>query len=333
MVRIALKVFPAALLTAVAVLAAACSSEEVPTVPPPTATEPPPTEAPLTEVPETPKLLSEEAFIVSRGPVSPDGIWAIFATPDLGVGLNRVGFILASAKAAIKVPGSRVSSYYVGEAGAEGEGELVETATAAFHPWPYGTRGLYATHLTFDRVGEWRLEMSIPSPDGGFLTAELRFPVHTEPEAVGVGQNSPSSVSKTVNDVQGLHQLTTGSLKDPDLYQVAISEALDNDLPTVVVMASPAFCTNAVCGPQVETLQELKDMRKGEANFIHVDIYDNPDEIQGDLSRARLSPTAVEWNLPSPEWTFVIDPQGVVTHRFEGYATIEELLTALDSLG
>ena len=175
--------------------------------------------------------------------------------------------------------------------------------------------------------------MSVPSLEGSTSSAELRFPVHEQPEAVGVGQRAPSSKSKTVNDVEGLHQLTTGSLKDPDLYQLAILDALDNGLPTVVVMASPAFCTNAVCGPQVETLQELKDMRKGDANFIHVDIYDNPDEIQGDLSRARLSPTAVEWNLPSPEWTFVIDHTGVITHRYEGYATLEELAEALDSLG
>ena len=331
--RIFWKAFPAALLVAAAVLASACSSEEPAAQPTPTRTAPPPTEAEPTEVAEQPILLSAEAFMLTRGPTSPDGLWAIFATPDLGLGTNRVGFILTSAQAPIKVPGSRVSSYYVGEAGAEGEGELIETATASFHPWPYGTRGIYATELTFDRIGEWRIEMSVPSLEGSTSSAELRFPVHETPEAVGVGQPAPSSNSKTVNDVEGLDQLTTGSLKDPDLYQLAISDALDNGLPTVVVMASPAFCTNAVCGPQVETLQELKDLRKGEANFIHVDIYDNPHEIQGDLSRARLSPTAVEWNLPSPEWTFVIGQEGVVTHRFEGYATLEELAAALDSLG
>ena len=327
---IAWKAFPAALLVSAGVLASACASEEPATQPPPTQT--PPTQAEPTQVADQPILLSEEAFIVTRGPISPDGLWAIFATPDLGLGPNRVGFILTSAEAPIKVPGSRVSSYYVGEAGIEGEGELVEAATASFHPWPYGTRGIYATELTFDRVGEWRLVMSIPSIEGGSSMAELRFPVHEVTEAVGIGRQAPSSKSKTVNDVEGLEELTTGSLKDPDLYQLAISDALRNGLPTVVVMASPAFCTNAVCGPQVETLKELKDMRKGEANFIHVDIYDNPHEIQGDLSRARLSPTAVEWNLPSPEWTFVMDQTGVVTHRFEGYATLEELAAALDSL-
>ena len=141
-----------AFLIAVSVVAAACASQEAPTQQPPTATQAPPT-----ETAEQPFLLSQEAFVVTRGPVSPDGLWAIFATPDLGLGTNRVGFILTSAQAPIKVPGSRVSSFYVGEAGTEEEGELVETTTAIFYPWPYGTRGIYATELTFDRVGEWRL--------------------------------------------------------------------------------------------------------------------------------------------------------------------------------
>ena len=94
-------------------------------------------------------------------------------------------------------------------------------------------------------------------------------------------------------------------------------------------MASPAFCTNAVCGPQVQVLQELKDRYMGKANFIHVDFYDNPEEIQGDLSRARPSPTVVEWSLPSTEWSFVIDKQGTVSARFESFATLDELEQAL----
>ena len=33
----------------------------------------------------------------------------------------------------------------------------------------------------------------------------------------------------------------------------------------------------------MEVLRQLKDKYKGLANFIHVDFYENPDEIQGDL--------------------------------------------------
>ena len=47
----------------------------------------------------------------------------------------------------------------------------------------------------------------------------------------------------------------------------------------VVVFASPAFCVNAVCGPQVEVLSELQEVYGDRASFVHVDLYENPEEI------------------------------------------------------
>ena len=129
--------------------------------------------------------------------------------------------------------------------------------------------------------------------------------------------------------MDSLAELTTGSLQDPDLYQISIADAVVSGKPTVIVMASPAFCTNAVCGPQVEVLQRLKDAYKGRAHFIHVDIYGNPEEIQGDLSRAVISKTVIEWNLPSTEWSFVIGSSGTVHERFESFTGFEELEASL----
>jgi hypothetical protein len=94
-------------------------------------------------------------------------------------------------------------------------------------------------------------------------------------------------------------------------------------------MASPAFCTNAVCGPQVEVVSELRQKYDGDANFIHVDFYDNPRAIQGDLNNAVLSPTVLEWNLTSGEWTFVIDEEGFIAARFESFVGLDELEEAL----
>ena len=151
-------------------------------------------------------------------------------------------------------------------------------------------------------------------------------------KAPAIGDAAIKSVNRTERDVESLAELTTGFMKDPDLYQLTIADAVESGKPTVIVMASPAFCTNAVCGPQVEVLRELKDEFPDSANFIHVDLYDNPDEIQGDLGRAVISPVVREWNLPSTEWSFVIDRDGRVASRFEGFCTLEELREALTSV-
>jgi hypothetical protein len=191
------------------------------------------------------------------------------------------------------------------------------------------SRGLYATRLSFDAPGNWEVKIDVPDGEGVTRTVRLPFPVRESTAAPQSGTPAIASRNKTVGDVERLSQLSTGSLLDPDLYQITIADAVQSGLPTVVVMASPAFCTNAVCGPQVEVLQQLKSEFKGKANFIHVDFYDNPEEIQGDLDRARVSPTVMEWNLPSTEWSFVIDRQGIIVGRFESFTTLEELRVAL----
>ena len=273
---------------------------------------------------EAPLLANEFALI--KGPVSPDGMQAIFGTSDLGVGANRIGFVLTSSEGLQRAPAVSVSSRFFPDG--DSEGEVKQTALAVFRPWPYGTRGLYTTTLDFDAPGRWGLDIVVLGAAGGG-PVELSFDVRESPMAPAVGAAAIRSDSKTVADVLSSDELTTGSMYDEDLYQLTIADAVVNGLPSVVVMASPAFCTNAVCGPQVEVLQELKDIYGDRANFIHVDIYDNPDEIQGDLDRAIISPTAIEWNLPSTEWSFVIDSAGVVAARFESFATIDELEEAL----
>lgn len=281
---------------------------------------------------ETPPSADSPAAALEpmRGPVSADGLQAIFATPDLGVGRHRVAFALTSRTGLIDAPSAAVQSFYAPpEDAAAALGEPVQTALALFRPFPLVERGLYSTSVTFDRPGRWALMATVLGSDWQPKRARLYFDVPERSVAPAPGSAAPPSDSKTAADVDSLSQLTTGSEPDADLYLVSIADAVESGLPAVIVMASPAFCISAVCGPQVEVLSELKDEFAGQANFIHVDFYDNPNEIQGDLSRAVISPTVREWRLPSPEWTFVIDRRGVIADRFEGFATLEELRQSL----
>ena len=265
-----------------------------------------------------------------RGPVSADGLQAIFATPDLGVGKHRVAFALQSQTALIDSPSATVQSFF--EPDPEELGEPVETSLALFRPFPIVERGLYSTNLTFDRPGEWAIQATVLGDDVIPKRARLYFEVPELSKAPAIGDTAIRSVNRTESDVESLSQLTTGSMHDPDLYELTIEEAVESGRPTVIVMASPAFCTNAVCGPQVEVLRDLKNEYPDSANFIHIDLYDNPEEIQGDLDRAVISPVVREWNLPSTEWSFVVDSEGKIAGRFEGFCTLEELREALVSV-
>lgn len=323
-------------------VAVACGSDDPQPAPPAAAEE---ASAPAEE------SVRPDREPLTWGPVSADGLRAVLGTADLGLGENRVGFAVTSPDMLITAPVATVfSSYHIDadwdrtpmdvngipiiviDPGPDAEGELKEIATAEFQQWPYGTRGLYTTQLDFDAAGFWGIDIAVEDSDGSLRRVKLFFEVTEASSAPPVGAAAIKSVSRTLADVETLAQLSTGSMQDPDLYQTTIAGAIESGMPTVVVFASPAFCTNAVCGPQVEVLRELKDQYKGQANFIHVDFYDNPDEIQGDLDKSRISATVLEWNLPSNEWSFVIDGQGVVTSRFEAFVTLTELEEALQQV-
>ena len=317
----------ALLLSLLGLVALACSTAVDEAGPTAQAVETELTVAVVQETAEISEKLRPDQIPLITGPRSEDGLHAIFATPDLGVGRNRFAFVLVSDTGLVNASTVTVSSFYLGEDGAQWEEK--QTALALFHPFPYVTRGIYTSRLNFDKSGRWGIEARFQDDDGAARNVELYFEVADATSAPALGDPAVRSQSKTMTDVERLTQISTGTSQDPDLYQLTIAEAAESGLPTVIVMASPAFCTNAVCGPQVEVLQRLKDEFKDQANFIHVDFYDNPEEIQGDLDRAALSPTVLEWNLPSTEWSFVVDRDGIVTGRFESFAPLEELRIAL----
>ena len=151
------------------------------------------------------------------------------------------------------------------------------------------------------------------------LRAQLRFDVHEQSAAPANGAPATASANKTLA-THSIEELTTGSLQDTDLYQISIADAVQSGTPTVIVIASPAFCTNAVCGPQVDVLSELKTSTKARRTSSTWTSSTTQTKIQGDLSRARVSPTVLEWNLPSTEWSFVVNSDGTIHRRFEGFA-------------
>ena len=274
-----------------------------------------------------PAVRPDDATLV-RSEVSPDGFQAILGTGDLAVGLNRVAFVLVSSKGFVTEPTVEVTSRFY--AGSGPDGEAVETTEAVLKRWPYGNRGLHVADLSFDRAGEWGIDIAVEGTAAAAGSVRLLFDVADSTSAPAVGDAAVRSASKTLADVGGeLEELTTGSLQDAELYKSSIADAVSSGKPTVIVFASPAFCSNEVCGPQVDVLQRMKNAYRDKGHFIHVDFYDNPHEIQGDLGNSRLSPSVLEWGLPSVEWTFVVDRSGVVAARFEGFATYEEVEEAL----
>ena len=249
----------------------------------------------------------------------------ILATTELRAGTQRVAFLLESSSRLVTAP---VANIIVSHGGAQ-----TSTAEAMFSRWPYGTRGSYVTEVTFDNAGEWLLEITVDEVDG---VVPLAVDVAEKSAIADIGQLAPFSNTKTLETAHGdLSTISSHQRPDPDLYRMTVVEALSSGRPSVIVFASPAFCTSPTCGPEVDTIVELKELHKDEANFIHVEIYDNPNEIAGDLTKARLAPYVAQWGIDetpgyrNESWVFILGRDGRIAHRYQGYATLDELEAAL----
>ena len=348
-------------------LALACGSGADPTAtapPLPTSTTAPAVAVPATPEPETvveghqptpppavtaepaaPSESQETAYTPAR-----DGekLNAILATTVLETGPQRVAFLLTTQTGLVKDSSVTFTPVYLPD---NRPGDEVATR---FNEWPYGTRGTFVAEVDFDRAGTWRLDIAADGADAtGWAAPE--FEVLESSPVPALGAQAPLSDNKTLPTEllasapdpasnpelydefirEALAPITTDYSPDESLYRITVREAVEGALPTVVVFASPAFCTTATCGPQVDTVSELRAKYDGQANFIHVEIYDNPDEIQGDLTKARISPVVDEWGLSrlphwfNESWTFVLDSGGRVQARFEGFATLTELEESL----
>ena len=132
---------------------------------------------------------------------------------------------------------------------AGGSGAPLDFLTATYQPWPLGARGLYTTDVDFAEPGAYFLDIDFEDRDGVLRRVGIEVDVPQRTRAPDIGEPAPPSETKTLAQAGSFDDLTTGSLHDADLYQVTLAEAVSNDLPTVVVFASPAFCINAVCGP------------------------------------------------------------------------------------
>ena len=248
----------------------------------------------------------------------------ILGTPDLGVGTQRVAFVVTDDLGLVRLPVVAVTATIQGEA------EPSLTGLARFYDFPEGIRGIYVMQLNFDRAGQWTIGVSFPLPDGSTNGTSFPVQVAEQTHAPNVGEAAPASRNRTLADVASIHQLSTGAEPDPLLYAQTIAEALEDDRPLVVVFASPGFCTNALCGPQAEVLSILRERYADQANFIHVDLFENPEEIRtGGLDVAIETPLLMEWGLETAEWTFIIDANGIVVHRFEAFAAESEVEQAL----
>ncbi|MBI4673084.1 MAG: thioredoxin family protein [Chloroflexi bacterium] len=185
-----------------------------------------------------------------------------------------------------------------------------------------GEAGLYVAHTTFDKAGDWGVEATVNETGHAPETQRIAFEVLAQDPSPGSGDDAPRTKNPTLRDVNGDRTKISSALDDDSsLHQISIADAVTNGKPTVILFATPHFCTTRTCGPSHQVVMGLAQNYADKVNFIHVEVYKNFETFE-------IADALREWKLETEPWLFFVDKHGKIVEKFEGGITAKEIVPA-----
>jgi hypothetical protein len=188
---------------------------------------------------------------------------------------------------------------------------------------PDSARSVYVAQVKFRRPGSY--VVSAVTKLNGRLVAASPAQVRVRRDAAipGVGDRAPRVHTPTVASVGGDVGRIETRVPPDSMHEVDLADALDKGRPVVLLFSSPALCESRVCGPVTDVAEQVKSEFDDQADFIHMEFYEDNDLSKGARPQSRA------WGLDSEPWLFTIDADGVVAARIQGAFSADELRDAV----
>ena len=191
-----------------------------------------------------------------------------------------------------------------------------------------GGNGVYVAEVSFDRAGNWGVDVRTTLAGKALNPVPFRFNVLEKTPEVAVGERAPPSHQLTLADVADISQIDSSYPPRPQMHDMTVADALAAGKPLVIAFATPAFCESRTCGPVMDTVMDpLYARHKDEAAFIHIEPYQLKELREG----SGVIPVAAtgEWRIQTEPWIFVVGRDGKVAAKFEGIVALDEVEAAL----
>ena len=176
----------------------------------------------------------------------------------------------------------------------------------------------------FDKPGVWQVGVLFNEGKANAAAFQIfdkaPFPI--------VGDKALASESPTTDDHRGVDPICT---RDPvcSMHDITIAGALDKGKPSVLVFATPAFCTSRTCGPVVDIVEDAKTRYGKDVSFVHIEEWKDNKQAP---TKGELAPTFAEWKLDTEPWIYFVGADGVVKDRWLGACGRAELAAAVKAL-
>lgn len=192
---------------------------------------------------------------------------------------------------------------------------------ATFHAENLAERGVYVARADLQEAG---LHLLVVEKDDeyGFGLVQVRAP--QDSTVPTPGETLAALETPTFDDDMGLERLCTNTPPCP-MHERSFAAVRAAGRPAVVSVATPAFCTSAICAPTVELLTGLReDIGTEDLDWIHVEVFTDAGETPAPWVGAD------GWHLPTEPWTFVVRADGTIVDRFDGPLIASFLREAVD---
>ncbi|HVV35485.1 MAG TPA: hypothetical protein VHC63_02700 [Acidimicrobiales bacterium] len=194
-----------------------------------------------------------------------------------------------------------------------------ERKSAGIEDRPY-----YMVHYTFDEPGNWGLRATVDGKTPGDAALTINDPAKVEWPVPGKPLFAVQT--PTVDNTMDVNPICTRADGTCPFHTTSLDAVLGkNGKPTVALLATPALCQSATCGPVLEILMADSEAVRDKLNIVHVEVY-------SDMTGKTLSPAFAAFHTDSEPVMYLADKHGVVTERFNGPFDKTEAADALQRL-
>jgi len=182
-------------------------------------------------------------------------------------------------------------------------------------------RAYYPLRTELTEPGVYR---AVADVDGEAAALAFTVAERGQVDVPGAGDAMVPVDTPTTADAHGVDPICTREPHCP-YHDVTLTEALADGRPVALVVATPAFCATAVCGPILDIVDTASEGLRDRIHVLHAEVY-------ADGAGGTPAPVMEAYGLTYEPCLFLADGRGTVVERLDVLFDETEARQALERL-
>lgn len=208
------------------------------------------------------------------------------------------------------------------------EGELVGDPITVARRGEEIPRPYFPLRFTPERPGIYDV---VTQFDGEPVPAAIQVSDPAEVTLPPPGTPMIPFATPTVDDTRGVDPLCTNDPPCP-LHERTLEQVLAAGQPTAFLIATPAYCATAICGPVLDVLLDRRDQFGEQVAMSHAEVFASGAEAASSPGTAETAPVVEAYGLTFEPSLVLADASGTIAERLDFIYDASELTEALERI-